>query len=127
MLESIKRRINKVQNNTSNGEALAMVAGAIDRKAYYDELTEEEKNAYCAYYGTEREALEEVNGFILGTLHFPVERKEKPLTEAQFRERVEEVEALVMGYTEEYNAPEAKAMREEAERQAQEGGNNDNE
>lgn len=121
-LESIKRRINKVQNNTSNGEALAMVAGAIDRKAYYDELTEEEKNAYCAYYGTEREALEEVNRYILGTLHFQVERKAEKLTETQFRERVREVEEIMQGMIAEYNAPEEKAKRETEYQELQEIG-----
>lgn len=111
-LSTIRNRIRKAQANTHAGEDLGIVAAAISRGAFYDELTDEEKNAYCAYLGSERHALEEVNGFILGTLHFPVERKEKPLTEAQFRERVEEVEALVMGYKDEYNAPEARAKRE---------------
>jgi len=107
-LASLKNRIRKAQANTHAGEDLGIVAAAIARKAYYDELTDEEKNAYCAYIGTERHALEEVNGYILGTLHFPVERKEKPLTEAQFRERVEEVEAYMQAVTDEYNTPEAK-------------------
>lgn len=111
-LASLKNRIRKAQRNTHAGEDLGIVAAAISRGAFYDELTDEEKNAYCAYHGTERHALEEVNGYILGTLHFPVERKEKPLTEAQFRERVEEVEALVNAYKDEYNAPEARAKRE---------------
>ena len=111
-LSTIKSRLRKAQANTHAGEDLGIVAAAISRGAFYDELTDEEKNAYCAYHGTERHALEEVNGFILGTLHFHVERKEKPLTEAQFRERVEEVEALVNAYKDEYNAPEARAKRE---------------
>ena len=111
-LASLKNRIRKAQRNTHAGEDLGIVAAAISRGAFYDELTDEEKNAYCEYHGTEREALEKVNGFILGTLHFPVERKEKPLTEAQFRERVEEVEAYMQAVTDEYNAPEARAKRE---------------
>ena len=111
-LSTIRNRIRKAQANTHAGEDLGIVAGLLSRGAYYDECTDEEKNAYCAYYGTEREALEEVNGFILGTLHFQLERKPKPPTEAQFRERVREVEELVQAMTDEYNSPEAKAKRE---------------
>lgn len=111
-LASLKNRIRKAQANTHAGEDLGIVAAAISRGAFYDECTDEEKNAYCAYYGTERQALEEVNGFILGSLHFKLERKPKPPTEAQFRERVREVEALVLSMEEEYNTPEAKAKRE---------------
>lgn len=111
-LSTIRNRIRKAQANTHAGEDLGIVAGLLSRGAYYDECTDEEKNAYCAYYGTEREALEEVNGFILGTLHFQLERKPKPPTEAQFRERVREVEELVQAMTDEYNAPEARAKRE---------------
>ena len=111
-LASLKNRIKKAQANTHAGEALGRIAELIAQGAYYDELTDEEKNAYCDYLGSERDAMEAVEAMVTGTLHFPVKRKEKPLTEAQFRERVEEVEALVMGYTEEYNAPEARAKRE---------------
>ena len=111
-LSTIRNRIRKAQANTHAGEDLGRIAELLSRGAYYDECTDEEKNAYCAYYGTEREALEEVNGFILGTLHFQLERKPKPPTEAQFRERVREVEELVQAMTDEYNTPEAKAKRE---------------
>lgn len=111
-LASLKNRIRKAQRNTHAGEALGRIAELIAQGAYYDELTDEEKNAYCDYLGSERDAMEAVEAMVTGTLHFPVKRKEKPLTEAQFRERVEEVEALVMGYAEEYNAPEARAKRE---------------
>ena len=121
-LANLKNRIKKAQANTHAGEDLGRIAELLSRGAYYDECTDEEKNAYCAYYGTEREALEEVNGFILGTLHFRLERKPKPPTEAQFRERVREVEALVQAMTDEYNTPEAKAKREADYQELQEIG-----
>lgn len=111
-LASLKNRIKKAQANTHAGEALGRIAELIAQGAYYDELTDEEKNAYCDYLGSERDAMEAVEAMVTGTLHFPVKRKEKPLTEAQFRERVREVEDIVNGYIEEYNAPEAKAKRE---------------
>lgn len=111
-LASLKNRIKKAQANTHAGEALGRIAELIAQGAYYDELTDEEKNAYCDYLGSERDAMEAVEAMVTGTLHFPVKRKEKPLTEAQFRERVREVEDIVNGYVEEYNAPEARAKRE---------------
>lgn len=101
-LAQIRSRIKKAQGNTNAGEALGIVAAAISRKAYYDEMTEEEKNAYCAYIGSDREAMETVEEGVTGTLHFIVERKPKPLTEAQFRERVREVEEIVNSFQEEY-------------------------
>lgn len=108
--QTIKNRLKKAQANA--GQNLGRIAELIAQGAYYDELADEEKNAYCAYIGTERQALEEINGYILGTLHFPVEHKEKPITEAQFRERVREVEGIVHGFIEEYNTPEAAVQRE---------------
>lgn len=111
-LSSIRSRVKKAQIKASSGETLDIVAGLIARGAFYDELTDEEKNAYCCYIGTDRKALEEIEELIRGNLHFQVERKEKPLTEAQFRQRVQEVEDIVNGYIEEYNTPEAIAERE---------------
>lgn len=118
-LASLKNRIKKAQANTHAGEALGRIAELIAQGAYYDELTDEEKNAYCDYLGSERDAMEAVEAMVTGTLHFPVKRKEKPLTEAQFRERVREVEDIVNGYIEEYNAPEARAKREAEYRELQ--------
>lgn len=111
-LASLKNRIKKAQGRTHAGEYLGRIAELIAQGAYYDELTDEEKTAYCDYLGTEREAFETVHGYIMGSLHIPIEKKPKPLTEAQFRERVREVEAYMQEITDEYNAPEAKAKRE---------------
>ena len=111
-LASLKNRIKKAQGRTHAGEYLGRIAELIAQGAYYDELTDEEKTAYCDYLGTQREAFEQVYGYIMGSLHIPIEKKPKPLTEAQFRERAREVEGIVNGYIKEYNAPEARADRE---------------
>lgn len=92
---SIKTRLKKAQRNATGGEDQAIVS-AIRQGAFYDELEDALKDAYCAYHGTDRHAMEEINLLVTGTLHFPVEGKGKPLTEAQFLERVDEVEALVL-------------------------------
>ena len=109
-LADIKKRIKKAQANA--GGNLGIVGELIRRKAYYDELTDEEKNAYCDYLDIEREALETVEQAVTGTLHFKVKRKPKPPTKEELREAVREVEDAVQGYIDEYNSPEAKAKRQ---------------
>lgn len=94
-LASIKTRIKKAQANAHAGEDLGRIAELLNRGAFYDELTDEEKNIYCAYYGADRQALEEVTSVVMGSLHFKLEHKPKPPTETQFRERVQEVEAFM--------------------------------
>ena len=98
------------------------IAELLEMGAYYDELTEDEKNAYCTYYGTDRETLEEVSGLLLGTLHFKLERSIKATTEAQFRECVREAEGSIQALQAEYNAPEARARREAGYKDLQRAG-----
>ena len=114
--EGLRRRIKKAQANAHAGEMLLSIAKMLENGAYYDELTDNEKNVYCAYYGIDRQDLEALNGYVLGNLHFKIERRPGKITETQFRDNVRETEALVNGFKREYNAPEARAKRE-AERQ----------
>lgn len=111
-LSNIKNRLKKAQAGTYAGQDLGRIAELIAQGAYYDEMTEDEKTAYCNYYGTERDTLEEIAGYFQGSLHFKITAKPKPLTEAQFKERVREVNAYVEKAIEEYNSPEEKAKRE---------------
>lgn len=111
-ISSLKNRIKRVETQTYGGEDLARIAELLDRGAYYDELTEEEKFLYCNYYGCDREAWEDINSYLHGNLHFKIERKPRPLTDKEFRERVREVQAYVEEAIEEYNSPEEKAKRE---------------
>ena len=110
-LANIKARVKKAQENAQTGEALERLAALLDRGAYYDELTEEEKNAYSEYMDIERDALERVNALVTGNLHFQLERRPKPPTKEEFRRAAAEVEAMVNAYREAYNAPEAQAKR----------------
>lgn len=108
------RRLKNLENKMKGGAFANMerLAELIAQGAYYDELTEEEKDAYCAYQGFNREAMETVEKMVKGTLHFQVERKPRPLTDAERKARAEEVEAYVMKAIEEYNRPETKAKQE---------------
>lgn len=65
--------------------------------AFYDELTEIEKDAYCDYKEVEREVFEEVNLCVLESLHVKLEMKNKPPTKKQFIETVKEVEKMIIG------------------------------
>ena len=108
------RRLKNLEKKMQGGtvENLGRLAELIAQGAYYDELSEEEKDAYCAYQGHNREAMETVEKMVTGTLHFQVERKPRPLTDAEYKERVEEVKAYMKKATEEYNSEEAKRKRE---------------
>ena len=108
------RRIKRMEarlNGTTAGN-LGRLAGLIAQGAFYDELTEDEKDAYCSYREFNREAMETVEKMVTGTLHFQVERKPRPLTDAEYKERVEEVKAYMKKATEEFNSEEAKRKRE---------------
>lgn len=111
-LANIKARVKKAQGQAQAGGNLERIAALLDRGAYYDELTDEEKIAYCEYRDTERDALEKINSLFLGTLHFQLEKRPKPPTREERRQIAEEVEAIARKYEEEYNRPEAKAKRE---------------
>lgn len=57
----------------------------------YDELSDSEKNAYSAYWGTSRTVLEEIELAVNGSLNFPLRLKpNEPLVKI-----VNEVEKLV--------------------------------
>ena len=119
---NIRNRIRKAQVNATAGGSLGLVADAIARGAYYDEMTEEEKNAYCDYHGFDRDAMERLEVLITGTLHFQAEKKPKPPTQAEFEASVREVERLMNEYTEQYNSEEEMQRRiAEYERIKQEG------
>lgn len=92
---NIKNRIKKASVASKVGRSLEIVADAINRDAFYDELTEEEKEAYCEYRNCEREVLEKVENAINGNLHFRIEKKMKPPTEKELRERITEVEQIL--------------------------------
>lgn len=93
----IKNRIRKAQRNAHAGEYMEIVAAAISRGAFYDDMTDEEKNAYCSYRGFAREVMEEVEEMVTGSLHFQVERTTKPMTKGEIIARAEEIQEYMKG------------------------------
>ena len=91
----IKRRITKVEQENAADATDIRILKLIRAGAYYDELTEEEKNLYAQHWKTDREALEEVNALSLGTLHFRLTRLVPTRTIKQLNGHIQEVEEII--------------------------------
>ena len=111
-LEKIRNRIKAMEADAQTAGELGRIAERLANGAYYDELADEEKSAYCAYLGTERTAWEAVTTLIYGTLHIKIERKEKPLTSEEYEKNFREVEKMINKAKEDYNSPEETSKRE---------------
>lgn len=111
-LASIKNKIKRLQENSGLSEEMLRLADLIDQGAYYDELTEEDKAAYCAYIGQEREAMEQVEMMVTGTLHFQLERKAPPPTREEMARIAEEVQEIIEDVLEENPEEETRATDE---------------
>lgn len=97
-IDSIKRRVARLEEKASvqDHQELARVAALIAAGAYYDELTDEEKDLYCKYKQVERAIFEEVEDAVTGTLHQHLERNTRGTMTAAGRERIiHEIEALI--------------------------------
>lgn len=67
----------------------------IRRGAFYDELTDEQKDLYCKYKGHDREAMETIEEYINGSLHLQLKKNEPPPTKEELREITEEIERFL--------------------------------
>lgn len=112
----------KAQRNAHGGDSLGRIAQLLSRGAFYDELTEEEREAYKDYKTSLGGVADDIAGAELEIMlmgkpkeeayHFPLTKRRKPPTPEEHAQRVREVEAYMQEITDEYNAPEAKAKRE---------------
>ena len=91
----IKRRITKVERENAADYTDLRILELIRAGAYYDELTEEEKDLYAQHWKTDRETLEEVNALALGTLHFRITRLVPTRTIKQLNGHIQEVAEIV--------------------------------
>lgn len=69
------RRLAALEKAAQNASECAVIARMLRDGKRYDELNDSEKNAYSAYYGVSRKALEDCNTAVLGTLHFALHEK----------------------------------------------------
>ena len=97
MFSDLKKRIRRAKKSSLPWSELEQIATLIARGAFYDELDETQKELYCRYMGVERTAFEDVNAAFEDGLHFKIERRPEPLSDAEFRQRVEEIEQFALG------------------------------
>lgn len=113
MIKDLSRRIDRLCKG-SDAE-LHHVLQLIDAGKYYDELTDEEKAAYCRYRGFDAgfEALNAAYAACMGIdpaeVRTKLERNPTPEEQAAMRE---ELDALVQAEVERFNSPEEVAKRE---------------
>ena len=109
--DSIRRRLDNLEIKRSLDPALL---DRLEAGAFYDELTEREKDLYAEYRGTDRETLETVEGKVFhDSLHFRIEKRlPPPRNRAELNKRLDEVREAFDEAAAEYNSPEAKAQRE---------------
>lgn len=75
------RRLAALEKAARSVSECAVIARMVRDGRLYDELTDSEKTAYCAYWGTPRAVLEEIEIAVNGSLDFPLQLKpNEPLT-----------------------------------------------
>lgn len=74
-MRAFNRRLAALEKAVQNASECAVIARMARDGKRYDELSDTEKNAYSAYYGVSRKALEDCNTAVLGTLHFALHEK----------------------------------------------------
>lgn len=110
--DSIRRRLGNLETRES-GYIDPDLLERMKTGAYYDELTEREKDLYAQHWRTDRETIETVHRAMFGcSLHFRIERLIPPRDKPELEARQEEITAAFDKIAAEHNAPEAKARRE---------------
>lgn len=101
-LASIKNRLKKAQGKAHGGDSLGRIAAYIARGAFYDELSEEDREAYKEYKESLGGVADDIAGAELEIMffnkteeeayHFPLTKREKPPTEEEIAKRAQEIE-----------------------------------
>ena len=103
MSQTLKNRLRRLEKNLP--EDYSEIIRLIKQGAFYDDLSEEQKDLYCQYKECNREAMETVRKMVLetegkedpeGYLHFKLSYKEKEPTPEEFERTRKEVEQLVL-------------------------------
>lgn len=80
-MRAFNRRLAVLEKAVQNASECAVIARMVRDGKQYDELSDSEKNAYSAYWGVSRKALEDCNTAVNGSLNFPLRLKpNEPLT-----------------------------------------------
>lgn len=95
-MSAIKSRIQRAEEHYRGHSVNTLIAEILAREAYYDELTEEEREAYCQYRGTDQETIATLYGYLYGNLHFRVEKKPKPPTKEEHEANIREIHDYIL-------------------------------
>lgn len=117
---SIKNRLKKAQGKAHGGDSLGRIAAYIARGAFYDELSEEDREAYKEYKESLGGVADDIAGAELEIMffdkpkeeayHFPLTKRRRPPTPEEHAQRVREVEEIVNGFKEEYAQEKGAAI-----------------
>lgn len=91
-MKNYDKRLKKLESNPA--QQWRDVRCLICQGRYYDELSDEQRHRYCEYWGTERNAFEEVETAVSGSLHFRLEPKPDPPTPSKLREIIKQLQTI---------------------------------
>lgn len=89
----IESRLDRLESSRG---AFGDIIALIRQGAFYDELTDEQRQQYALYKGVSPKALEDVELAVNGTLHFKIERNSPSDSIAA---TAAELEQLIFDYT----------------------------
>jgi hypothetical protein len=101
-MSQLLRRVERIKavTKTESSEVLSW----INKGLYYDDLTDEQRTAYCRYRDFDRQAVEDIHYLMYDdtdtALHFPLEKNLPPMTREEeiqhLRTVSEEIEAYLL-------------------------------
>lgn len=91
-MKNYDKRLKKLESNPA--QQWRDVRCLICQGRYYDELSDEQQMRYCEYRGIERNAFEEVETAVSGSLHFRLEPKPDPPTPSKLREIIKQLQTI---------------------------------
>ena len=97
-MNQLQRRVKRIEaaTNAESVEVLHWIAKGL----YYDDLSDEQRSQYCNYHGIGREGVEAVRLMISGNdcqaaFHFPLEKKQPPMTREEERQHLKRTAAEI--------------------------------
>lgn len=91
-VKNYTRRLAKIE--AARPRLWADIIALIGRHAFFDEITDHERERYCCYVGIDRRIFEEVNRAVVGDLHV-ILRQIEPPTPDELRSVIEELEIII--------------------------------
>ena len=94
-MKNYDKRLKKLESNPA--QQWRDVGCLICQGRFYDELSDEQRQRYCECRGIERNAFEEVEKAVSGSLHFQLEPKPDPPTPSKLREIIKQIQSYLKG------------------------------